>query len=285
MGLEKFSCLGCAMAIIAINQQLGSRGDELGQLAADALGYRFWGRRELVSAASRAYRVAPEQFLIIDERQPHFWERPRVYTDRLRAFLRAVIFREMAQDRMVFASSSGAQLMPANGCGLRVRAMASLPIRVRNIANIEKLTSAAAEKRVRDHDREVKARAQSLYSFDIDDPCIYDLVLNTSVLSLETLAASLKASAEKVDASGDGHELQELRDAAVAAQVRAALLSHPKFGQVDINVECVLGAVRVDGPGLVAPWDELARKVAAEIEGVKSCDIGSDDPPMPLRAE
>jgi cytidylate kinase len=273
------------MAVIAINQQLGSRGDELGQLVADALGYRFWGRREIVSAASRAYRVEPEQFLIIDERQPHFWERPKVDADRLRAFLRAVIFREMAQDRMVFASSSGAQLMPANGCGLRVRAMAPFPIRVRNIVQIEKLTPLAAEKRVRDHDREVKARAHSLYDFDIDDPCIYDVVLNTEVLSFDTIVETLRSCAEKIHASRDNRAFQELRDAAVSAQVRAALLSHPKFGHTEINVECVLGAVRVDGPGLVAPWDDLARKVAAEIEGVKSCDIGGDDPPMPLRAE
>jgi hypothetical protein len=63
------------------------------------------------------------------------------------------------------------------------------------------------------------------------------------------------------------------------------LLSHPKFGHADINVECALGAVKVNGPGLVAPWDDLARTVAAGIEGVKSCDIGSDDQPMPLRAE
>jgi cytidylate kinase len=273
------------MAIIAINQQLGSRGDELGKLAADALGYRFWDRGQLVSAASRAYKVDPEQFLIIDERQPHFWERPKVDADRLRAFLRAVIFREMAQDRMVFASSSGAQLMPANGCGLRVRAMAPFPIRVRNIVQIEKLTPAAAEKRVRDHDREVKARAHSLYSFDIDDPCIYDLVLNTEVLSLDTIVETLRSCAEKIQASRNNGSLQELRDAAVAAQVLAALLSHPKFGHADINVECALGAVKVNGPGLVAPWDDLARTVAAGIEGVKSCDIGSDDQPMPLRAE
>jgi len=35
----------------------------------------------------------------------------------------------------------------------------------------------------------------------------------------------------------------------------------------------------------VAPWDDLARQVAAGIEGVKSCEIGADDAPMPLRAE
>jgi cytidylate kinase len=273
------------MAIIAINQQLGSRGDELGQLAANALGYRYWGRRELISAASRAYSVEPEQFLIIDERQPHFWERPKVDADRLRAFLRAALFKEMAQDRVVFASSSGAQLIPANGFALRVRAMAPLPTRVRHIAELEKLTPAAAEKRVRAHDTEVKARAQTLYSFDIDDPNIYDLVLNTSILPLDTFVLSLKSCAEKIDRDADGHQLQEMRDTALAAQVRAALLSHPKFGLADIEIQCSRGAVRMNGVGLVAPWDELARKVAAEIEGVMSCDIGADDSPLPLRAE
>ncbi len=273
------------MAVIAINQQLGSRGDELGQLAAAALGYRFWGRRELVTAAAHAYRVEPEQFLIIDEHQPHFWERPKVDADRLRAFLRAALFKEMAHDRAVFASSSGAQLMPGNGCALRVRAIAPLPIRVLNLASIEELTPAAAEKRIRAHDTEVKARAQTLYNFDIDDPCVYDLVLNTAVLPLETLVVLLRSCIEKIEASADGHGMQQLRDAAVAAQVRAALLSHPKFGGADINVDCVSGAVRVDGPGLVAPWDDLARKVAADIEGVTSCAIGADNTPMPLRAE
>jgi cytidylate kinase len=272
------------MAIIAINQQLGSRGDELGQLAAEALGYRFWGRRELVSAAARAYNVEPEQFLIIDEHQPHFWERPKVHADRLRAFLRAALFKEIARDRMVFASSSGTQLLPANGFALRVRALAPLPVRVRNLVGIEKLTPAAAEKRIRAHDIEVKARAQTLYSFEIDDPCAYDLVLNTAVLPQPMMVEMLRSCIEKIDAAADGSGIQELRDAAVAAQVRAALLSHPKFGGADINVDCTLGAVRVDGPGLVAPWDELARKVAVEIEGVKSCDIGADAP-MPLRAE
>jgi cytidylate kinase len=272
------------MAIIAINQQLGSRGDELGLRVADALGYRFWGRREMVSAASRAYNVGADQFLIIDEHQPHFWERPKVDADRLRAFLRATLFKEIAQDRMVFASSSGTQLLPANGFALRVRALAAFPVRVRNIVEIEKLTVTAAEKRVRDHDREVKARALSLYNFDIDDPNVYDLVLNTSVLPLATMVETLRSCAAEITASLDGRGLQQLRDASIAAQVRAALLSHPKFGHADISVECDRGLVRMSGPGLVAPWDDLARQVAAEIEGVKSCDIGSNDSPM-LRAE
>ncbi len=273
------------MAVIAINQQLGSRGDELGQLAAKALGYRYWGRPELISASARAYNVGPEQFAILDEHSPHFWERPKVDADRLRAFLRAALFKEIAQDGVVFASSSGTQLLPANGFALRVRVVAAFPVRVRNLAESAKLSASAAEKRVRDHDREVKARAQTLYNFDIDDPHLYDLVLNTSVLPLATIAETLRSCAATITSSADGRGLQELRDASVAAQVRAALLSHPKFLHAEINVGCADGAVRVEGPGLVAPWGDLARRVAVGIEGVKTCDIGADDPPMPLRAE
>jgi len=273
------------MAVIAINQQLGSRGTELGQMAADRLGYRFLGRTELVSEAARTYNLDSDQFLIIDERQPHFWERPKVDADRLRAFLRAILFKQMASDRVVFASSSGAQLVPENGCGLRVRVMGSFESRVRTIGETEQLSATAAEKRVRDHDREVKARAQSLYGLDIDDPSLYHLVLNSSTLSLETLAASLISCAQHLESCTGARGWQEMRDAAIAAQVRAALLAHPKFGVAEIEVECAMGAVRMSGPGLVAPWDDLAHQVALEISGVKSCEIGDDEPPMPLRSE
>jgi cytidylate kinase len=273
------------MALIMINQQLGSRGAELGEMAARELGYRFLVRSDVVTAAAREFNVEPDQFLIIDERQPHFWERSKLDTERLISFLRAVAYKTMAQDRVVFVSSAGAHLLPDNGCGLRVRVMGSFESRVRTIQAVEKLSPAAAEKRVRDFDREVKARQQTLYGFDIDDPSIYHLVLNTSTLPLDLLSAALKSAAERLDRHCGAEAWQEVRDLAVAAQVRAALLSHPKFGHAQIGVACSGGAVKMHGPGLVPPWDELAQQVVAKIDGVKSCEIGAEEPPLPLRSE
>src|SRR5437016_10849753 len=168
------------MAVIAINQQLGSRGAELGELAARSLGYRFLARNEIVELAARAYSVDPNQFLIIDERQPHFWERNKAETERLFSFLRSVLLKEMARDRLVVVGSSPANVLPECGCGLRVRVTASLASRAKRLEEDEKLAPAAAEKRVRDHDREVRARAQTISAIDIDDPARYHLVLNTS---------------------------------------------------------------------------------------------------------
>ncbi len=269
------------MAVIVINQQLGSRGVELGQLAAKELGYRFLGRSDLIREAAETYKVEASQFLVIDERQPHFWERSKFDTSRLISFLRAVAYKSFAQDRMLYVSSTGAHLLSDNGFGLRVRVMASFDRRVANVAECEKLNRAAAEKRVREFDREVKARQQTLYAINVDDPGLYHLVLNTSAIALEVLVASLKSATQELDARGDGRGRQEIQDASIAAQVHAALLAHPKFGHAQISVDCTRGAVRMQGPGLVAPWDELAHRVVNEIEGVTSCEIAAEEPPIP----
>jgi cytidylate kinase len=273
------------MASIVINQQLGSRGVELGQLTARHLGYRFIARCDVVAEASRAYDVAPDQFLIIDERQPHFWERPKVDTDRLIAFLRAVLLKAMAADRVVIVGSVPAHNMPECGCGLRVRVMASPAARAERVAAEEGLSVAAAEKRVRDHDREVRARAQTLLAVNIDDPVLYHLVINTSTLEIEPLAATLAGCAREVDARASERGRRQLCDASLVAQVRAALLVHPKFGRADVEIRCDGGVVRLNAPCLVAPWDEMAHRVVGSVEGVKSVEIGTHSPPLPYRAD
>jgi hypothetical protein len=120
--------------------------------------------------------------------------------------------------------------------------MASLAARAERIAAEEQLSVAAAEKRVRDHDREVRARAQTLAGVDIDDPAIYHLVINTSSLAIEPLAAALVACAREVDLRASEEGRQQLRDAALAAQGRAALRVHPKFGNAQVEIRCEGGA-------------------------------------------
>ena len=48
------------MAIIAMSQQLGTRGNDLGQLVARRLGYRFLSREDLIAQVSRVYKVTAD---------------------------------------------------------------------------------------------------------------------------------------------------------------------------------------------------------------------------------
>ena len=56
------------MAIIAITQHLGTRGELLGRTLADRLGYRFMNVQDTIDEASKTYKITPELLVIVDER-------------------------------------------------------------------------------------------------------------------------------------------------------------------------------------------------------------------------
>src|SRR5262249_21868869 len=150
------------MSVVAITQQLGSRGEDLGRIIAERLSYRFLSQLDLWDETARRYRVTPEQLLILDERKPRFWERSTSDTQRLQPFHGAALLAWFAQDRVVAVGRAVAHILPVVGCGLRVHVVAPLEDRVKQIAGEEKLDLASAQKRTLHHDREVRARVQSL---------------------------------------------------------------------------------------------------------------------------
>jgi cytidylate kinase len=269
------------MAVIAISQQIGSRGVELGELTARELGYRFQSGEQLIAETAKRFNVNAEQMKWFDVHSPHFWER-KTDTGRFAAYYRAVFLQEAAQDRIVVAGRGSSYFLPEGGCGIRVRTMAPVAVRIKQVAREEKLSAAAADKRVRDFDTEVKARIQTLFGQDIEDPAIYDLVINTARLSLASHANTLAALATHIDSESNPERTKCMVDAAIGAQVHAALVAHPKIGDAQMSVNCSAGCVRVSGPGLVPPWDNLVIGVAQSVAGVASVEVGAEDDPVTL---
>jgi cytidylate kinase len=273
------------MAVVAISQQIGSRGTELGQLVAEQLGYRFMSGEEIVAEAARIFNVSQEELIVFDIRTPHFWERARSESHRYVAYFRAALLKELASDNITVAGRTLANQLNPVACAIRVRTVAPLGDRVRWTAAQEKTDVATAERQVRDHDREIKARGQTLFAVDIDEPTGYDLILNTSSHPIEMLVELVANAARAIDGSSHRAALQALSDVAIAAQVHAALLAHPKIRDAEIGVTCRSGAVCLNGPGLVAPWDGLVREVASKIDGVREVAIEAEAPVPPVRSE
>jgi len=269
------------MAVIAISQQVGSRGIELGRLTADQLGWRFKTGQELIAEAARRFGVSEDQLLVFDLRTPHFWERLRSESHRYLAYIRAVLLKELGQDAIVVAGRTLAHQTPPVRYALRVRVISPLGERIKCTEQEERLSAASAEKHVREIDRETKARSQSLSGVDVDDPTLYDLIVNSSARPLDGLARLLANAAREIDATADAAARLALHDAAIAGEVHAALLAHPKIRDAQISVACRAGTVWLSGPGLVAPWDELVCGVARTIDGVTAVEVGAEQPPMP----
>jgi cytidylate kinase len=270
------------MAIIAMTQHIGTRPFELGRLTAAALGYRFLTADEIIAQAAQQYNLKPTELVIVDERRPHFWERLKTDTERFTRFFRAAVLKVMAADQVVVVGRSVTHMMPDYGCGLRVRLTGPFKERVQVVGGEERLAPAIAERRVRDYDRETRARIQTLLDVDIDDPANFALVVNTYALPLAMLAEALAGLAADIDKRVSPENWRRMRDAALAAEVQAALMLHPKIGHAPFEVQCAAGVIHVSGPGLVPPWDGLINDVVRQVQGVTAVEVNADERPVPI---
>ena len=138
------------MAVVAIAQQIGSRGLELGGLVAAKLRYPLLGPEELAADLARDYKITPELLSLFDERQPGWWERLTTDNARLAAYFRAVILKHMSLCNAVVVGRSTPFMLPSDTRhGLRIRAVAPLGARVREVMRDEKLDAVAAPQAVR----------------------------------------------------------------------------------------------------------------------------------------
>jgi cytidylate kinase len=272
------------MAVVAIAQQIGSRGLELGKLVAAQLEYPLKGPADLTAEAAREYQCTAEEINLIDERQPGWWERLTADSERIGVYFRAVVMKQLSLcDVVVVGRSIPLMIPPETRHSLRIRTVAPFSSRVREVMREEKLESAAAERRVRHYDQEVRARIQHSLGVDLEDDSRYDLIVNTAAWPLNWFASMIIEFAGAIEREADTASRQALKDACLSAQVRAALFAHSKIGHAPIDVETRAGVVVLKSAALVPPWDELATSIVRRVPGVVQVELQIDEPPMPLR--
>jgi cytidylate kinase len=274
------------MAVVTIGLQIGSLGLELGRLLAQELGYQFISPVEIIAEAASRYQLKPEQFQLVDERQPRFWERLRTDSVRISTYFRGVALEHAAAGNIVIVGRTIPSLIP-NGMheALKVLAVAPVKTRIEQVMRVEKRDAAAAERRVHYFDQEMRNWISLMQGINIDDPANYDLVANTGLRPLQVIAASIIALVRPVEHASDSVSRQTLIDLCTSAQVRAALMAHPKIGHAAIKVETEQGVVTLRSSSLVAPWDDLAVAVVRQIDGVRDVRLEVEVPPPPLRGE
>src|SRR5262249_51417060 len=124
---------------------------------------------------------------------------------------------------------------------------------------------------------------QTLFNYDLDEPANFSLVLNTFAIPLGIAASMLGSLALEMDRGARPEQWSHVRDAALEAEIRAALMLHPKIGHAPVDVQCAEGAVHINGPGLVPPWDDLVNDVVRQVAGVVSVEVIADEPPVTVR--
>jgi len=130
--------------------------------------------------------------------------------------------------------------------------------------------SAAAE--IRRSDQAHATRMHAQFGVTWGDPLLYDLVLNTDRISVDSCVQQIRALIERPEFSETETSRALLQGLALQARVRAALKADERTRDVNVAIDSTAG--RVVLRGIVATAEELAAtaQVAATTSGVTDID-------------
>ena len=271
------------MAIITISHEMGAGGPEIGMTVAQRLGYRY-ADHELILDTAQRYGLLEEKLSHLDESKPSFFERLDTETHQYITAIQTTLLEFADQDNVVLMGRSGQWLLRGIPHVLRVRVKAPFELRVKRA--LKKMASQMGEAvnprtvtdMVRRDDAEKSGRFRYLYELDINDPSLYELVLNTEKVSTETAVELIATAARRPEFATTEAGRQVVADRALASRVQVALATQPETRKYRITVEAQQGVVTLEATAALDQAVEVARTVHG-VRDVKTRQV--EIPPIP----
>ena len=268
------------MAIITISRGSMSGGMALADCLVKHLGYPSLSREVLVKAAEKL--GVPEEMLRGKiERSARLWE--RLTSDR-RIYLLALqsaLADGCVTGDLVYHGHAGHLLLKGLPNVLRVRLIAPLSMRIREVMNRKGLEYKDAREYIQLMDEERVRWTKFVYGLDWRDPKNYDLVVNLQNVTIETACAMIRTVVQLPGYSTTEDVQKLFRDYALACRVKVALAANARSraisfdvraddDRVEILAEIATGGLLVRRAG---PSEDDIRLVARTVEGVKEVKV------------
>jgi cytidylate kinase len=190
---------------IALSRQAGSRGAEVARAVGERLGWPVYDQ-ELLRRIAAEKGLQARLLEMLDERHMSWLEEMAASFCLCEASHEGSYLRSLLQlfaalgeaGHCIIVGRGSPQVLPAAST-LRVRIIAARADRIAEIERRRQLSWAEAEKWVDRSDGERKQFVQHYFRTDPNDPLGYDLVLNTSKLSVSTCADLIVQAARAAD--------------------------------------------------------------------------------------
>jgi cytidylate kinase len=198
------------MAAITISREYGSQGNEIARLLCERLGYRYFDK-SLMAQLGAQMDLAPDTIADLPEDKRY---QARGLLERLLAttplptisgdlgwswaaraeaeeqtvrmsvkIVESLIRAAHEQDNVVVVGRAGQVVLRDMPNVLHVRAVAPVEQRIGRIQQIAALSADAARELVHRRDRGAADYVKSFYHVDVNEPLLYDLVINTGKLT------------------------------------------------------------------------------------------------------
>lgn len=260
------------MPVIALTQEMGSLSKDVALRLAEVANLAVM-RNEVVDNVAGRMQVAPSLIRRLREGKAGLVERFTTDKQQVAVYTAEEVFAQAERGNVVLRGWGATCLLRPVQHVVTVRVTRPLPLRVQWL--MEHLGTddrEAAEAEVRRSDSAHAARMNAQFGVTWGDPLLYDLVLNTERISVDSCVEQIRALAARPEFAETADSRAVLAGLALSARVRAALKANDATRDVDVHVEAKDGRVVLTGIVLDAQEQADAARVAAAVAGVGNVD-------------
>ena len=256
------------MSVVAISENLGSLGIEIGHALAASLGYQF-AERDIISKAADRFGADVARLSHAVEERPTLVDRLSTAQRRFAQYVEATVQELAARDDIVLVGLASTIILAGMPHTLRVRITAPEGRRAERVAQAQGLDPTAALDFVRQSDRERGGRVWFLYHVDLENPLLYDLVINTARLEPEEGARLVQQASQHPRFRSTEASRLTMRDLSLVAQARGVLVADPVTCSRSISVDCTDGVVSLGGRVEEWPVRRAAEQALGKVPGIR----------------
>jgi cytidylate kinase len=260
------------MTVIALTQEMGSLAKDVAERLAADLGLQAM-RHEVVDHVSSRMHVPTSLINRLREGKAGTLERLRADRESLAVYMTEEVLDVAARGNVVLRGWGATCLLRAVPHVVCVRVTRPFERRVawlqEHLGNDD---VAFVAEEIRRSDRAHSVRMNEQFGVTWGDPLLYDLVLNTGRVSVESCVQQIAALAQRPEFAETEASRAMLQNLALEARIRAALRADEATKEVDITIASDSGHVVLRGMVLGADELPAAERVAAAVPGVVGVD-------------
>jgi cytidylate kinase len=261
------------MTIITISRGSFSGGKMLAECLADGLGYRCIDRDAIVEKVVAAYGGSHDDVLDALEKPPTLWERFKHNKSAYLTLFQATLVEEVRHGDAVYHGNAGHLLLRGVSHVVRVRIVAPLGFRLRQVRERMSISKEEALAYVEKMDQNRARWTQYLYGVNWEDPALYDIVLNLEHLDLHEACRTVFFVARQKCFEETAQSLGALENLALESRIRASLVTNRTTADLDVRIAAESGIVTARGKVNTAQDFCEIERVASGVRGVKQLNL------------
>ena len=252
------------MSLVTISRGSYHKGKEVAEKVAEKIGYDCLGREFLIEA-SEQFNIPEVKLISALDDAPGFFDQLTFGKDKFVAYIRNALLERMSNDNIVYHGLAGQFFLRNISNVLKVRIISNRENRMQDRMERDGVSEKEAAKAVKKIDDTRKKWSLYFYGIEIDDPGLYDLIINVSDLTVEDSAEIISSAVGLPRFETTAESKKQFDDLLVASRAKAAIVnSYP-----NATIAAKDGVVVVSKEGVLIQETTFEEKIKEALKDVK----------------